>query len=166
MFERRGVPRECQTLRLPESRLAALNPWAVDGTALTAAARVRDPDGRTALVRNGWSDGWLPPGGAVEAGESPAEAAQREVAEETGLGARVGDPVLVVDQTYVREETEEPAFTAEYVLFGAGATGTIPDARTLGIEGESIRAARWFGSLPAALHDDGLLRPYLRRENR
>ena len=46
-------------------------------------------DGRFLLLRRrdtGIADGaWAPPGGHVEAGETPAEAALRELAEETGL---------------------------------------------------------------------------------
>ncbi len=70
------TPRERQTIRLPASKLASLREWAVNGTGLTAAARVRDADGRIALVENGWSEGWILPGGGVESGETPVEAAR------------------------------------------------------------------------------------------
>ena len=40
------------------------------------------------LVRHRWR-GWVPPGGAVEPGESPRCAASREMSEETGLNARL-----------------------------------------------------------------------------
>ncbi|MET7475593.1 NUDIX hydrolase [Streptomyces sp. NPDC005648] len=40
------------------------------------------------LVRHPWR-GWVPPGGAVEAGETPREAARRELFEETGVRARL-----------------------------------------------------------------------------
>ena len=43
------------------------------------------------------------PGGKLETGETPEEAAVREVAEETGLMIRVGEPVLVLDNEGRRE---------------------------------------------------------------
>jgi len=60
---------------------------------LTASVHVfrRDAAGGwlTALVRHPRLGCWLPAGGHVEAGETPAEAAVREVKEETGLQARL-----------------------------------------------------------------------------
>jgi ADP-ribose pyrophosphatase YjhB (NUDIX family) len=42
---------------------------------------------------------WLPPGGHIEAGETPDEAAIREVAEETGVSiVLLGEPALDVDE--------------------------------------------------------------------
>ena len=55
---------------------------------LCAGAVVRDARGRILLVQRGTEPGrglWSVPGGRVEAGESTAQAAVREVAEETGL---------------------------------------------------------------------------------
>ena len=43
------------------------------------------------------------PGGKLEPGESPEEAAVREVAEETGMTIRVAAPVLVLDNEGRRE---------------------------------------------------------------
>lgn len=155
------APRERQTLRLSASKLDSLREWATCGSALTAAARVRDPDGRIALVRNGWSDGWILPGGAVEPGENPAEAARREVREETGLDATVEGPLVVLDQSYVAESDGDERFTASYVVYSASAAGEIPDASRLGVTDEEIRAARWFETVPDDLHDGKLLGPYL-----
>jgi len=155
------VPRERQTIRLPPERLRSLRPWAVDGTGRAAAARVRDEDGRIALVRNGWTDGWFLPGGAVEPGETPAEAVEREVREETGLDATVTAPLVVLDQSYVSERGGTEWFTAEYVAFAARAEGAIPDPARLGTSDDEIEAARWFETLPSNLHDRDLLRPYL-----
>lgn len=156
-----NVPRVPQTLELPAAKLRSLRPWAVEGSGLTAAARVRDPDGRIALVRNGWSDGWILPGGAVEPGERPAAAARREVREETGLAATIGDPLVVLDQSYVCQTDGEEWFTARYVVYAATADGEIPDASRLGETDDEIEAARWFDALPDDLHDGDLLRPHL-----
>jgi 8-oxo-dGTP pyrophosphatase MutT (NUDIX family) len=159
------TPRESQTLRLPPGRLDPLASWA-DGTALAAAARVREPRGerereRIALVCNEWSDGWLPPGGAVDPGETCRAAARREVREETGLDATVQCPLVVLQQSYVDATTDEERFTARYVVYDATATGSIPPADDLGVHATEIEAARWFETPPENLHDGELLRPYL-----
>jgi 8-oxo-dGTP pyrophosphatase MutT (NUDIX family) len=155
------APRETQTLHLPESKLRSLRAWAVDGTGLTAAARVRDPDGRIALIQNRWSDGWILPGGAVEPSEDPVRAARREVREETGLRPVISEPLVVFDQIYVAENDGQEWFTAEYVVYAASADGEIPDVARLGVSEGEITAARWFGEIPDNLHDGDLLRPYL-----
>jgi len=155
------APREPQSIRLPPGRIEALREWAEEGTALTAAARVRDPDGRLAFVKTAWSDGWVLPGGAVEPGESPAVAAAREVREETGLDPTVGDPVVVFEQSYVDAERDAVAFEADYVVYAARAGRRIPDATGLGVGPDEIRDARWFEEAPAELHDGSLLRRYL-----
>lgn len=158
------TPRERQTLSLPESKLASLREWAVDGTGLTAAARVRDAAGRIALVKNGWSEGWILPGGGVEPGETPTEAAKREVREETGLNATIAAPLVVLDQSYVAAADGEERFSARYVVYAARAEGDIPDASRLGVHEAEISAAEWFERPPENLHDGDLLRPYLRDE--
>ncbi|WP_101298121.1 NUDIX hydrolase [Halegenticoccus soli] len=155
------APRERQTLRLSESKLNSLREWATDGTGLTVAARVRDSDGRIALVRNGWSDGWILPGGAVEPGEDPVEAVRREVREETALDAVVDEPIVVFEQSFVAERDGTERFSARYVVYSARAEGEIPDASRLGVTEEEISAARWFETVPEDLHDGDLLRRYL-----
>jgi len=59
-------------------------------------AVVHDRAGRLLLIRRGRppSQGrWSLPGGRVEAGETLAQAVEREVLEETGLAVRAGTPV-------------------------------------------------------------------------
>jgi 8-oxo-dGTP pyrophosphatase MutT (NUDIX family) len=51
----------------------------------SASVAVRDDGGRVLLARHVEGDRWLFPGGLIEPGETPADAAVREVWEETGL---------------------------------------------------------------------------------
>jgi 8-oxo-dGTP diphosphatase len=65
-----------------------------------AGAVVRDAEGRLLMVRRAHEPGlgrWSLPGGRIEPGETPAEAAAREVFEETGLVVRVGELLQTVD---------------------------------------------------------------------
>lgn len=55
-----------------------------------------DEAGRILLVQPTYKDHWDIPGGYVETGETPAQAAAREVREELSIDAAVG-PLLVVD---------------------------------------------------------------------
>jgi 8-oxo-dGTP pyrophosphatase MutT (NUDIX family) len=49
------------------------------------AAVIRDSTGRLLLQERSSGEGWSLPAGAIEPGESPEQAVQREVLEETGL---------------------------------------------------------------------------------
>jgi 8-oxo-dGTP diphosphatase len=65
-----------------------------------AGAVVRDVAGRLLLVRRGRPPSaglWSVPGGRVEPGETPAQAAGREVREETGLTVSVGALLATVE---------------------------------------------------------------------
>lgn len=48
-------------------------------------ARRGGPDGEVLIIRHRRLDTWLPVGGELEPGETPLEAARRELREETGL---------------------------------------------------------------------------------
>lgn len=65
-----------------------------------AGAVVVDDAGRLLLVRRGRAPAlgtWSLPGGRVEPGETPEQAAAREVAEETGLTVEVGALLATVE---------------------------------------------------------------------
>jgi 8-oxo-dGTP diphosphatase len=57
---------------------------------LTSGVLMRDEHGRVLLVEPSYRLDWLTPGGSVEARESPAQAAIREVREELGLSFSIG----------------------------------------------------------------------------
>ncbi|MFD7077580.1 NUDIX domain-containing protein [Nocardioides sp. NPDC059952] len=66
------------------------------GPVITVAAVVfRDGDGRMLTVRKNGTASFMLPGGKLEPGESAAQAAVREVAEELGVRLRVEDLTLL-----------------------------------------------------------------------
>ena len=62
-----------------------------------AAILIRDDQGRMLLVQQSYrsSSVWLPPGGWVDRGETPQEAARREAREEVGLRIAVGRALAI-----------------------------------------------------------------------
>ena len=59
---------------------------------------IERPDGALLLVRQSYRNSWGVPGGLLKRGETPEDAARREVLEEVGLHIDlVGEPAMVVD---------------------------------------------------------------------
>ncbi|MEV0593777.1 NUDIX hydrolase [Nonomuraea cavernae] len=89
------------------------------------AARVICLDGEGRVLLMHWHDRvsgkaiWEPPGGGLEPGETPLEAARRELTEETGLpGSAVEDVCVEVPRDFrwlgVRYVTTEPFYLARF----------------------------------------------------
>lgn len=95
--------------------------------------------GAVLLVRRGRAPSrgmWAVPGGRVELGETLAEAAEREVREETGVRVRAGEPVWSFDSV-VRDAEGRVAF--HYVIVDLLADYVAGEPRA----GDDALAARW-----------------------
>jgi 8-oxo-dGTP pyrophosphatase MutT (NUDIX family) len=130
-----------------------------------AAARVvcLDRDGRVLLMH--WydhvarADVWEPPGGGVDPGETPLEAARRELAEETGLpGAAVLDRHVEVRRDFtwlgVRYVKTEPFFLARF----DAARPEIDPGELTQEERETYLGYAWAAELPEAVQPPDLAR--------
>lgn len=98
-----------------------------------AICLIERSDGALLLVRQSYRRRWGLPGGLLQRGERPEDAARREVAEEVGLDVElVGEPAVVVDPVPRRID----------VIFRARPSGAeVPDAVPSSPE---ITEARWF----------------------
>ncbi|GIF18560.1 8-oxo-dGTP pyrophosphatase MutT (NUDIX family) [Actinoplanes tereljensis] len=119
------------------------------------AARVLlvDAAGRTLLLHGGdparpgerW---WFTPGGGLDAGETPAEGAARELAEETGLRvgpAELGDPVWheVTEFSYREQQYRQDQ---DFFLLRVG-EWQVDTAGMDSDEQETITEHRWWSAL-------------------
>ena len=80
--------------------------WFVFRPTTTGCKCVIEHDGRWLMIRNTYGRGhWTFPGGAVERGESPDDAAKREVREEVGVWLRDVEPIgsCFSDRQYKRD---------------------------------------------------------------
>lgn len=122
----------------------------MDRVIVAAGVVVVDDAGRVLLVQRGHEPSrgrWSLPGGKVEAGETPAEAAAREVAEETGLIVDVGEELWSLTIPAGDGKVYEVHDFAAQVVGGELSSG------------DDAAAARWItpevlGALPVT---DGLL---------
>jgi len=81
---------------------------------IAAAALLLNERQELLVVKPTYRDGWLLPGGVVEAGESPRQACMREIREELGLTI-TPSKLLCVDYKAPQEGREEGL---EFVFFG------------------------------------------------
>ena len=108
---------------------------------------------RVLFVREG--DTWLLPGGRLEAGETLAEGAVREVTEETGVSVVTTDLVAIAEQTFVRGEGNE-SFEFYFATFLAE-----PETETASVDpvpaDDGIAEAAWHASVPKNTFDRELV---------
>lgn len=118
-----------------------------DPTAETVAAGVLlfDEHDRVLLVDPTYKPGWEFPGGVVEAGEAPAQAGIREVAEEIGIHLAQTPRLLVVDW----EAPRPPGYGGLRLLFDGG-TLLGADAQRLLLPGSELRGWRFVTEEEAA----------------
>jgi 8-oxo-dGTP pyrophosphatase MutT (NUDIX family) len=102
----------------------------------SAALIVRDEHRRVVLVKPHYKPVWQLPGGHMETGESPRQAAQREAAEEIGLQVPAGR-LLAVD--YRPPIAERP--TVVHFVFDGGTAHT-RELESIVLQAEEIEAWR------------------------
>jgi 8-oxo-dGTP pyrophosphatase MutT (NUDIX family) len=135
--------------RLPDPYNRDADPVHVTGSAIIVGSR------GTVLHWHKRLGGWLQPGGHIDHGETPWEAALREAQEETGLAVRHpdGGPRLV--HLDVHPAGPHVHLDARYLLMGADAEPSPP-------AGES-QQVRWFSFADAIAVADAALVDGLRR---
>lgn len=102
---------------------------------VAAGVLFRDDSGRVLLVKPTYKDGWDIPGGYVEPGESPKQAAARELEEELGLTQSIGR-LLVVDWAPHPDEGDKLLF-----IFDGGTVGQ--DVDELALDRQEIARAEF-----------------------
>ncbi|KAF4411160.1 MULTISPECIES: NUDIX hydrolase [Streptomyces] len=112
---------------------------------LASGVLLFDESDRVLLVDPTYKPGWEFPGGVVEAGEPPARAGVREVAEEVGIELDAVPRLLVVDW----EPPEPPSYGGLRLLFDGGRVppGT---AERLALPAAELRAWRFVTEREAA----------------
>ena len=83
------------------------------------AAAVIEKEGKVLIAKRGKGDRlggkWEFPGGKIEAGETPQECLKRELAEELGIEAEIGDFICLSSYSYSHIEVELLAYRASHL---------------------------------------------------
>jgi 8-oxo-dGTP diphosphatase len=118
--------------RLPEGYSATL-----PRKRMAAGVLLRDGGGRVLLVEPTYKDYWEIPGGAVEADESPYDAAVREVSEELGIVVAPGRMLIVDWVPPLADRTE-----GVIVVYDGGIVQPATEER-IRLNGDELRSWAW-----------------------
>ncbi len=122
------------------------------------AARILlvDGEGRVLLFRFATTDRppfWCTPGGAVDPGESYAEAARRELREETGIEADPGEEIARRLVEFRTIEGVDVAADERWFRVDVGAVEVDPAGHTE-LERRVMTQWRWFSPVELTTHDE------------
>ena len=127
---------------------------------LTARVLLLDPDGRILLMKGrlpGRPDGpafWYSIGGGVEDGETLAQAAAREIVEETGLTDAVLGPIVWRDEVILHDVDGEQRLFRQYYVVARTAGGAPSREGWLPHEHRLTDDMRWWTLGELQLTDD------------
>jgi len=117
----------------PPTRLTRVDETSAGGLILDLndpdfpAALIARPDRRGRLV-------WSLPKGHVEAGETPEEAALREVREETGILGNIAGPLGVINFWFIAENRRIHKTVHHFLMFASGGELSDDDAEVDAVE--------------------------------
>ena len=117
---------------------------------LTARVLLLDPQGRILLMKGrlpsdpGAPGAWFPVGGGVEPGETPSEAALREIREETGFSDASVGPVLWEGDQIHHDRKGRPVLVRESFMVAHCAGGEPARDGWQALEREFVDDIRWW----------------------
>jgi len=132
------------TVALVRQALAEYQPFQQQRLAAYALIRRGDAVLLTRISPKGFHTGsWTLPGGGVDHGETPAVSLAREVHEECGLDAEVGDLLTVHDVHFsgVAPSGRFEDFHGVHLVFAATVPDDAPEPRVLEVDGTTDAAA-------------------------